>query len=497
MMEQRTRQICARDLKLVPNIRRLMGETSFASFALRDCDEVMDFRRALTMERLSWYGERQELWAQDAYRLPRYFCDTLSRDVFESVGNINVEGHLKLPEINATKMINLVCSTTADVAKDVLFDAILKTLPSAGGIGISSSQYIMKLPGLQEYFYGDIPLLRFDHIRSALSSSSRISLRLVPLAEVLGAEKDVDDPQGLADLLLSQDMTRPKEFVDPPVSIFTLTQKLTLTVNKVEGIPESAFETREEEDDKKREKSSDLPRLLAIQASVMYGDLELDHCQTKWVPASTSPTWPSVDGTLEFKSVTIQNISPGSRVCFSLLMMVGDRLIPLFWVNMQLIFHDSMSNTWSLRTGDQAMHMWKEGKNGEVNLYKSIGICSENVCEPGPRLLIACPSFSFDVVFPPPPRDMCHEEVLRRLSSPGSYDVKKDLFDLKERLKEAGFREPFLENNGMRVLCNLVRDISGNMLAYCLAALEVALEVSLTIDTGFLALSLSLSVLCH
>ena len=235
-MEQRTRQICMYDLSFTPKIRRLMGDVKLNMFFSRECDEVLDFRRALALERIRWFGEKKELEKKDPYRLPRYFCSGVTQETIDKVGKLCLEGHLKLegekggPQLNAKKMIILPCDTSADKAKEEMCVGISKTLP--GKTQILPEDYILKVPGMQEYLYGDTPLVSYDHIRSSNGLSkdqmSRISLRLVPVKEEVKKEEEVCE--SLADQLLSQDMTRPKEFREEPVSIYKMTSKLAVTI---------------------------------------------------------------------------------------------------------------------------------------------------------------------------------------------------------------------------------------------------------------------------
>ena len=234
-MEQRTRQICMYDLSFTPKIRRLMGDVKLNMFVSRECDEVLDFRRALALERIRWYDEKKELEKKDPYRLPRYFCSTVTQKMIDKVGKLCLEGHLKLegeeggPQVNAKKMISLTCDTSADKAMEEMCEGISKTLP--GKNQILPQDYILKVPGMQEYLYGDAPLVAYDHIRSSVGPSkdqmSRISLRLVPVAE---KNQEEEESESLADQLLSQDMTRPKEFSEEPVSIYKMNSKLNVTI---------------------------------------------------------------------------------------------------------------------------------------------------------------------------------------------------------------------------------------------------------------------------
>ena len=235
-MEQRTRQICMYDLSFTPKIRRLMGDVKLNIFVGRECDEVLDFRRALALERIRWYDEKKELEKKDPHRLPRYFCSKVTQEMIDRMGKICLEGHLKLDkeeggpqELNAKKMISLTCDTSVDDALAEMCEGISKTLP--GKNQIYPEDYILKVPGMQEYLYGDAPLVAYDHIRSSVGPSkdqmSRISLRLVRVSET---DHEEVESESLADQLLSQDMTRPKEFSEEPVSIYKMTSKLAVTI---------------------------------------------------------------------------------------------------------------------------------------------------------------------------------------------------------------------------------------------------------------------------
>ena len=55
-MENKARAMYFKELDCKKRIKRLMGQDCpFESFVNRDCDEVLDFRRALSLERISWY----------------------------------------------------------------------------------------------------------------------------------------------------------------------------------------------------------------------------------------------------------------------------------------------------------------------------------------------------------------------------------------------------------------------------------------------------------
>ena len=489
--EAKGRKLFSKDLDVKTTIKSLMAGNPFESFVNRQNTEVLDFRRALTLERLKWYEEREQLLAQDRHRLPRYYCNSIPQELVERYDtHIKVEGHLYLPSQDSVKKtINPHCMTRADSVLESLFDAIIKTVPQ-GTKGLSVSDYIMKVPGLSEYLYGDVPLIHFDYIRSTISSGNRVSLRLIYLDDVKHISEMHSAPmeKTLADQILSQQSLSAET---EQISIYTIKDKLSVTISDIFGIPSESFETSFEEDDKKKDKAGDAPKMMAVEASVLFGDLLVDQGHTKPIQAGTQLHFSEEEGEIKFNSIKIQNIARGTRICYTLLLLIGEKKIPLFWVNKQMISHDSKSNTWTLTSGSQSLLMWEEGEKGVVNLYKSIGICSENVGPmDAPQLVVNYPSQKYEVVFPPLPRSITPEEVLERLSDPTKNDVKRDLFDLKERLKEPGFKEPFLEKDGLKLLCNAVRLLSGNVLSYALGALEVCLEVSLTSGIGWESITL-------
>ena len=177
--------------------------------------------------------------------------------------------------------------------------------------------------------------------------------------------------------------------------------------------------------------------MLVVEAQFFFGDLEVDRARTSPTPVAPEMSW-KIPHILEFPKVRVQNISPGSRLCFTILLLVGEKKTPLFWGNMQLISHDSKTGRWSLRTGTESLLMWPENPKGEFNMYKSIGICSENVfgrknC--APQLSVQFPTYSHDVYIPLASQDKSHDEVLKRLKDATNKNIKSDLFHLKEWLK--------------------------------------------------------------
>mgnify|MGYP003643190836 CR=1 FL=1 len=487
-MDNRTRALCTMDLQLMAHIRKLMDDCPFHHFVTRDSSEVLDFRRALTIERMKYYKQRTKELEQDTLHLPRYYARSLPDAVHH--GKVKLEGHLYLPDKNSVRKTMMVdASATVEDVTDQLFVAISKTVPAGTVDGQSSAGYILKVPGLQEFLYGPIPIMQFDFIRDAVSSDSKISLRLIRKDELETLSKRYADPPvyTLADTLLSQDTAKPKESPEKPIDIYSLKSKFSVCFLSIMDVPPDAYELRDEEEDKRKDKGGDdRVRYFYVQAQVLFGGNLIDEGQSAYVVANSQCSWTSLQGTVEFSKLKTQDIPRGCRLCLVLYMKEGEKRIPLYWVNIQLVYHDSKSNTWSLRSGKVYLSMWKECEKGTVNLYKSIGLCSENVTREAPKLQILFPEHRAEVVFPPLPRPIGPEEVLQRLATGvGDPSLKKDLFHLKEKLKEPGFKEPFLDGGGMRLLCDVTQKTTGNILSYALGALEVALEVSLTLGKGW------------
>ena len=482
-MDMNGRRLFSKDLDLKRTIKQLMGGCPFESLVNRNCDEALDFRRALTQERLKWYNEREVLLAEERFHLPRYYCNQIPKKLVEEHETIQIEGHLSLPRQNSVKKTLLLnCMMTADAALEVLFDAIGKTAPNIPFQGRAASDYLMKVPSLSLFLYGNIPLIHFDYIRSRLSRN-RISLRIVHFDEVSKLEETYSKPMEmtLADRILSQKSTVTES---KQVSIYTIKDKFSVAVSEIREIPLSSFETGFEEEEKKKDKMGEPTKMMALEASVFFGDLLIERSETASVPAG--PNLSFSEGKINFNSIRIQNIARGTRICYTLLLIVGDKRIPLFWVNQQLIFHDTMSNTWSLLSGTRSLFMWEECPKGGVHLYKSIGVCSENFSGLAkPNLIVCYPIFNGVLVFPPIPKSVTPEQVLERLKSPTEHDIKGDLFKLKERLKEPEFKDPFLAQGGLALLSNAIRLLSGNVLSYALGALEGSFEVSLNSGIGW------------
>jgi len=486
-MEMRTKALCTKDLQTMASIRELMDDCPFHLFVNRGSSEVMDFRRALTIERMNWYGQRERELMVDTLKLPRYYTRLLTGHTVPP--KIKLEGYLYLPDKNSVRKTLLVNGDVmVEDVRDQLFQAIAKTVPTGTVDGHKSSEYILKIPGCKEFLYGPIRLVQFDAIRNALSANKKISLRLIRMTELEGLSERYAEPPvyTLADTLLSQDTAKPKESPEKPIDIYTLKNKLSVQVVSMVDIPAEAFEVREEDEERKREKERDVPRHFCVGSQVMLGGNLIDLGETEVFPVNTQVALTPMQGTIEFHKLRVQDIPRGSRLGFTLYLREGDRRTPLYWVNVQLVHHDSKSNTWSLRAGKVTLSMWRECEKGTINLFKSIGLCSENVTRDAPKLNIVFPELRAEVVFPPAPRPVGPEEVLARLKANESDSaLKKDLFHLREKLKEPDFKEPFIAGDGLRLLCNVVRQSSGNILSYALGGLEVALEVALTLGRGY------------